>query len=298
MRGSLVACAAVVLSAGCVAEPGNGGLIAPDVIHGADSSPYFEVHLPGDAGSSGDSEADVADGETRDAAVSDVLDASAQDTSVPDTSVPDKSVPDTSVPDTSVPDAAAPDSAPQDTEADAGSSGDSGSAADAGTSPDAGAPPKPKPKSLKPCSGGKCWLTPTLSGLCGSVTINEDYSTGKYNVHRYAFAPKPAVDVDITVAPVAGGFKPAVILHDGGGKTLFDGVTALAGSGVVIKPLANGKNGKAARLRLKASKAANLRVHLTDWSVVAGGFKTSVSKAAKYKLTVSSKCPPPSRESC
>jgi hypothetical protein len=174
---------------------------------------------------------------------------------------------------------------------------DLGLAADApssdGVAPPDGAPPPPKPSSVAPCKTGRCWSATALSGLCGASIVNEDFSSGKYNVRTYALSPKVGVKVDLKLAATSGSWKPALILHDAAGATVYDGELGLTSAALSVQPVASGKAGSPAKLRLTAHKQAALLVHVSGWSVIQGGFAPSLPTTAKYQLTVTSGCPPP-----
>lgn len=168
-----------------------------------------------------------------------------------------------------------------------------GAPADQGTKPDQGTTPPKKPKQLDPCKVGKCWSAGSLSGLCGVSSLNEDYSSGKYNAHRRTLAPKTGVKVELTLAATAGSWKPALIINDAAGATVFDGQTAWSDSKLSVQTLSTGKTGSAAKVRLTAHKASTLTVYATGWTAINSGFSAFLPKSAKYTLTVNSGCPPP-----
>ena len=148
------------------------------------------------------------------------------------------------------------------------------------------------PESLNPCKVGQCWSAPSLGGFCGAETVNEDYSSGKYNVHQYALSPKPNVDVELSLQTTAGGMKPALVIRDGTGVTVYDGLTGGTTAALKVSPIASGKNGKPAKVGLNAAKAMKLQIYITGWSVIDGGFAPKLSKSVKYALKVSSDCTP------
>ena len=158
-----------------------------------------------------------------------------------------------------------------------------------------GAPPPPprKPNQLTPCKVGKCWSASALSSLCGASSLDEDYSSGKYNVHRYTLSPQPKVSVELTLAVTAGGYKPALIIQDASGATVLDGERSSSSADLSVKVLATGKTSGPAKVSLMAQKSMTLTVYVTGWSVVQGGFSPMLSKSGKYRLTVASSCTPP-----
>ena len=166
------------------------------------------------------------------------------------------------------------------------------SAAD-GASPDAAVPPPKKPRSLTPCKAGKCWSASTLGSLCGVTSFAEDFSSGKYNVHRFSLSPKPKVKVELTLQPTAGSWKPALIIHDAKGVTVYDGELGLSTTELDVQPLASGKGSGSARVRLLAQQQMALQLYLTGWSVVQSKFVSFLPKSARYTLGVSTGCAPP-----
>ena len=81
--------------------------------------------------------------------------------------------------------------------------------------------------SRNPCTGALCWMNaPALSNACGSTTRSEDFSSGRYNVHRYPLTPPQNINVEITLTRTAGSFEPALIIQNTTGTTLYDGLNA------------------------------------------------------------------------
>jgi len=159
-------------------------------------------------------------------------------------------------------------------------------------------PPKckplpPGPKQLTPCKPGKCWAAPTFSAVCGASSVKEHYGSGKYNVHRYTLNPKAGVDVDISLVTTAGTMKPALLLRNAAGKTLYDGAVATSTNDLKITGLVSGKTGNTAKLRIKAAKSTKLDLYVTGWSVINTGFTKMLSKQVKYTVAVSADCPGP-----
>jgi len=162
-----------------------------------------------------------------------------------------------------------------------------------GAPPSDSAPPPKKPNQLAPCKAGKCWSASALSSLCGSSSLDEDYSSGKYNVHRYTLSPQPKVKVELTLAVTAGGYKPALVIQNPAGVTVSDGERSSSSSDLSVQVLASGKASAPAKVRLTANKAMTLTVYVTGWSVIQGGFSPMLSKSGKYRLTTASGCTPP-----
>lgn len=150
------------------------------------------------------------------------------------------------------------------------------------------------PTSYDPCSTGSCWTTPSISGACGQGTVDEDFSTGKYNVHRYSFGPPKGVKVDLTLTATGGAWSPALLIHDAAGVTVHDGERSLSTAALTVQPLASGKSGSSAAVRLTAQQdSLQLHVFVTSWAVVQGGFTPAMPADVTYTLTSAIDCTTP-----
>jgi len=151
----------------------------------------------------------------------------------------------------------------------------------------------PPPK-LNPCQGALCWKNaPTLGAPCGATDNLQDFSSGKYNVHRYPFTPPKNVTTELTLTRTAGSWSPALIIQSTAGVTLYDGAKASAPGWLTITPLSSGKGAAAARVRLKASANQKVHVYVTSWASVSGNFAKPLAQNVKYTLRVSASCPVP-----
>lgn len=158
-------------------------------------------------------------------------------------------------------------------------------------------PPKcvPKaPQQLDPCQKGKCWQSKLpLPTLCGSSVKTEDYSSGKYNVHRYLLNTQAKIAIDLSLAPTAGPLKPALVLQTTAGETLFDGTLAVSTSAVQVEVLGTGKTGGPASLRITTAAPMQLHVFVTGWTALDSGFTKGLPQSVKYALTIALDCPAP-----
>lgn len=151
----------------------------------------------------------------------------------------------------------------------------------------------PPPTAYDPCSAGSCWTTPSISGACGQGAINEDFSTGKYNVHRYSFGPPRGVEVDLTLTATGGSWSPALLIHNPAGVTVHDGERSLSTAALTVQPLDSGKSGGPAAVRLTAQQdGLQLHVFVTSWAVVQGGFSPAMPTSVTYTLTSAINCTP------
>lgn len=153
--------------------------------------------------------------------------------------------------------------------------------------------PVPEPEPRAPCEVGSCWLgAPTLSG-CGTTTIHEDFSTGRYNVHRYPLTVRPGASVEVTLDVTAGAWRPALLVLTTAGTTLYDGEVALADHAVAVEALSSGREGTRARVRISAPAETPLHLFVTAWHVVDDGFAAPKPTEARYTLRALADCPIP-----
>lgn len=160
------------------------------------------------------------------------------------------------------------------------------------TPPDAGTPPPPPaPTPRAPCATGSCWLTaPALSGGCGTTSLNQDFSSGRYNVHRYPLAALAGVTLEVTLEALAGTWSPALVVLTAGGETLYDGEVGLDSGPVKVVPVASGRGTAAAKLRITAQADTPVAVFVTSWSVIDGGFSPPMPQDARYTLSLRRSC--------
>jgi len=187
--------------------------------------------------------------------------------------------------DTMVPD----DSGPDDGSTDA----DEPDAFDG--SPDADADAEVElPTQLEPCDVASCWAAPRRASPCGTTTINEDFSTGRYNVHEYALRAPEGVSLELTATRLGGTFEPALILHDELGITVSDGEIALSTLDLDVEVIDSGRGSDSAVLLVTSRLEQELSLFLTSWAVVDGGFVPYLPTDAEYRLTNFADCEPES----
>lgn len=158
-------------------------------------------------------------------------------------------------------------------------------------------PPKCKaisPKQLTPCQQGVCWQSKIpLPAVCGSSVKTENFGSGKYNVHRYILNTQAKTTIDLSLATTAGSWKPALVIQDTAGKTLFDGQYGTSTSSIDVQATSAPKTSGPAKVRIKTSSAVQLYVFVTGWAALDSNFKTFLPQTIKYALTISLDCAPP-----
>lgn len=157
-------------------------------------------------------------------------------------------------------------------------------------------PPKCKtvgPTQLAPCLQGKCWQSKIpLPTACGSSVKTENFGSGNYNVHRYIVNTQAKITINLSLASTAGSFKPALIIQDAAGKTLFDGQNGTANSAVEVKAMSASKTAGPAKVQIATTTGTQLYVFVTGWAAIDSGFGQGLPTTIKYALTIALDCTP------
>jgi hypothetical protein len=156
---------------------------------------------------------------------------------------------------------------------------------------DAEADAGPITQAYDPCATASCWTAPTL-GVCGKSSINEDYSSGAYNVHHYLLMAPAGVDIELMATRTAGSWSPLLIVHDEQGTTVHDGTQSYSTSALQVSAVSP-PSPDAVAVQIKASTRMHLGVYLTGASVVSSGFADALPTDAKYSLEATLGCTPP-----
>jgi len=180
----------------------------------------------------------------------------------------------------------------EDREADSEAGGDDGSGVESDgdvSDADAGEPP-PVPEDYRPCEAGVCWDTSANLWRCGSGGIDQDFSSGSYNVHDYASRVYAGALNTITVDRSAGAWQPAIIVAEEDGTVLSDGLLGLIRPGLGVSVVSDGTTGERARVDIDTGADLSVHIFVTGWEVVRSGFIDFLPRDAAYALTVENNC--------
>jgi hypothetical protein len=149
---------------------------------------------------------------------------------------------------------------------------------------------------LWPCWVATCW-NPTLDAAgCADTVQDEDFSSGKYSVHRY-WTTLPAVKpVTVRLERTAGTFAPALLITDRQGNAAFGGEAAPLHPSIHVVSAKSGRTGGVAEAVVAVAAATDVYVYVTGWSVLDAGFSGKLPTSSRYRLTLSQDCgtkPPP-----
>ena len=188
--------------------------------------------------------------------------------------------------DTGPPHTTARATTPRDTST--GDTGDGGS--------DADVMPPPQPRDLQPCRNADCWQTMLAATRCSDASVDENYHTGKYNVHRWATTFYDAHYNIVDLRARAGQWEAVLLIARADGTVLFDGKVGQKAAGLNVQVIS--QSADRMRLRVDTDSDFSGAVFVTSRKTLQSGFTDRIPMAAEYALTVSSKCdnPPPACE--
>lgn len=209
---------------------------------------------------------------------------SADQASSPDTG------PDTHVDVTSVDRADSGEDAPPDTVD--GEAGDAATA-DVAADLDAGSDvphESPDPVPLVPCDQGACWDTGLIAPICGTATVDEDFSTGRYNVHAYAARAQGIGETRFALIRTGGTWQPRLILAQPDGTVLFDGEIGRVREGLEVVLIDDGGAGQQAIVDVTTDTDLDLVAFVTSWDVVDSGFTDALPVDSTYTIQTQVSC--------
>ncbi len=151
----------------------------------------------------------------------------------------------------------------------------------------------PLPLPHQPCVDGDCWDAPPVTAMCGGVTLAEDFSSGKYNVHERPVSVPAGVAVELTLAREAGLWDPALLVFDEGGTIVHDGETSLSSDDLLVELINTGRDSDEAAVVITSDSATELSVLNTAWGVVDSNFAAPMPSDALYHLGLQAACEPP-----
>jgi len=147
-------------------------------------------------------------------------------------------------------------------------------------------------------SAARVWRQTAGLRACGQWSKAENFSSGRYNAHRYRLTISPGGPVSLSLSRSAGSWAPAFVIATADGGVLGQGRDAR--SGVTLRAQHDGRDGNPARLTLSAERTISLDVYVTGWRAVQSNFQNGLTRTARYQLAMGQQCggspaePPPS----
>jgi hypothetical protein len=128
---------------------------------------------------------------------------------------------------------------------------------------------------------------------CGSWTIDEDFSSGRFNAHRYQLEIEGQGAVTLSFTRTSGSLTPAVFVFDRRGEPIFVGDAAAGHPEVEAILLSSGRAGDPAKLVLEGAGSRRIFAFVTTWEAIDSGLLSRVSTSARYRFDARQACAEP-----
>lgn len=143
---------------------------------------------------------------------------------------------------------------------------------------------------LWPCAVASCWNPKKTLPACGSFAIDEDFSSGKFNVHRYWMTLPGGAPVTLRLQRKAGLWQPALVGSDHAAKSIVGGEVAQLHPNVEVLSATSGRFGSEASVRLLPKTDTKVLILVTAWATLDTGFVAKIPTNATYRFTLQQDC--------
>jgi hypothetical protein len=143
---------------------------------------------------------------------------------------------------------------------------------------------------LWPCAVGSCWNPTQAVPVCSAAQIVEDFSSGKFNVHRYWTKLPAGAPITLRLERLGGTWSPALLLADHAGQLASGGQLADLHPDLQVLSVKSGRGADVAEVTLQATKNYAGFLYVTGWPVLDAGFHGKLPTSAKYRLTLAQSC--------
>lgn len=150
--------------------------------------------------------------------------------------------------------------------------------------------PSPDPEDVDPCGDGACWDTSLNVQACHAGSLDQDFSSGLYNVHRVRTSAVAEAETRVRLERTGGAWHPALVVAELDGTVLSDGETGLVEDDLQVHVMESGREGDTADVWITTAEDLDLDVFVTGWSAVDSGFVEFQPLDATYTLGVESVC--------
>lgn len=140
-------------------------------------------------------------------------------------------------------------------------------------------------------AGARIWNNSVGLYRCSSWHLNENYSTGRYNAHRFRTSLPSGGTVRVSFRRTSGIWAPAIVILDRDGESVYEGAYSGSHPDVTSIVVSTGAEGSAAEVDLEASAPVEVDIYVTSWEVLASGFNDSLPTDARYGLSMQHECP-------
>jgi hypothetical protein len=146
---------------------------------------------------------------------------------------------------------------------------------------------------LWPCAEASCWNPERTLTACGATSWDENFSSGRYSVHRYLVTLPAGGPLTIRLERTGGTFAPALLVSDRAGRMAYGGEPASLHPDVTVRSAASGRTGTFAEVTLEASRDVDAYLYVTGWAILDGAFRGTLATTSRYRVSVTQSCTPP-----
>lgn len=138
----------------------------------------------------------------------------------------------------------------------------------------------------------RIWRTQGDFAACQASTLTEDFSSGRYNVHRWSSPLSDRGPLLLSLERTAGDWQPALLLVNAQGQVIYQGDGTGGAPGYVVEAGDSGRQGDTASLTLLPQRAEAVYLYVTSWGALDSGLEQGITQQARYRLSVRQPCPP------
>jgi hypothetical protein len=137
----------------------------------------------------------------------------------------------------------------------------------------------------------RLWRTSGSLARCGQWAKGEDFSSGRYNVHRFEIGVPAGGVLELSLSRVAGALQPALLLATREGVWALDPAGGGAVAGVSARRTVGGRGNTQEVVTVESARDLRLDVYVTGWATVDARYAPSLGRDVKYQLDVRHRCP-------
>lgn len=137
----------------------------------------------------------------------------------------------------------------------------------------------------------RVWRTSANQSACQGRNITEDFSSGRYNVHRWSASWGDQGPVTATLTRTAGAWQPALVVATAQGELIWAGDAAGDAPGFAAAGV-SGRGGAQASVTVTPPRGVSVFVYVTSWEALERGLLPGPPTTARYTLSLQQECPP------
>ncbi len=134
------------------------------------------------------------------------------------------------------------------------------------------------------------WRPTAALRACSAWSINEDFSSGSFNVHRYQVDLSVPGTTTVRFERRAGAWEPAVLVVDSRGRLVYGGDADGGNPDVEARAVASGQGAAIAELTVENNAPTRLFFFLTSWKQIDDRLSGRLPTTARYTFALSQQC--------